>query len=93
MKGKNTLCALVLAGAIPCAAIAADKAMTQSQKPASEDSVVSMFTELDADKNGTISKDEAKRSADVQARFEQLDANHDGVISLQEWKGEKPKAG
>lgn len=45
----------------------------------------SMFKELDRDKDGQVSKDEASRSADVQARFDELDANRDGKVSMTEW--------
>lgn len=45
----------------------------------------SLFKELDKDKDGQVSKDEAKRSADVQARFKDLDKDGDGKISMTEW--------
>jgi len=60
---------------------------------ATGDTGATMFKELDRDKDGQVTKDEAKRSADVQARFNALDANHDGKVSMAEWTaGNKAKA-
>lgn len=50
-----------------------------------QDPVPPMFRELDQDKDGQISRDEAKRSADTTARFEEIDVDHDGRISAAEW--------
>lgn len=59
---------------------------------ATGDTGATMFRELDRDKDGQVTKDEAKRSADVQARFDALDANHDGKVSMAEWSsGQREK--
>lgn len=50
-----------------------------------------MFKELDQNKDGQVSKDEAKRSADVQTRFDDLDKDSDGKISMTEWNSGKMK--
>lgn len=44
-----------------------------------------MFKELDQDKDGQISKDESKRSAETQSSFDSMDTDHNGKISLVEW--------
>lgn len=44
-----------------------------------------LFNELDQDKDGQISRDEAKRSADTTARFDEIDADRDGKLSAAEW--------
>lgn len=44
-----------------------------------------MFRELDQDKDGQISKGEAKRSAETQASFDSMDTDRNGKISLIEW--------
>lgn len=45
-----------------------------------------LFKELDTNKDGYITRDEAKRSADTTARFDEIDTDHDGRISVLEWK-------
>ena len=39
-----------------------------------------------------MTKDEAKRSADLQARFDQLDTDQDGKLSMNEWNAGNKKA-
>lgn len=90
MKSKISLVALLLTGALPLAAIAAD-APPASTAPAMPDSAAPksdsapMFKQLDRNSDGMVSKEEAKRSADVQARFSTLDADGNGSITLAEW--------
>jgi len=113
MKSTISLVALVLAGALPIGALAADPpkspAATEpapmpaqpapdagkaAPPEAGKTEMPPMFKELDLNKDGQVSKDEAKRSADVLARFETLDSDHNGKVSLVEWNtSEKPKAG
>lgn len=45
-----------------------------------------LFKELDTDKDGQVTRDEAKRSADATARFGEIDSNRDGRLSPAEWK-------
>ncbi|WP_168224899.1 hypothetical protein [Azoarcus sp. DD4] len=98
MKSKISLVALLLTGALPLAAIAAEPtrppaadAPPASTTPAMPDSAASksdsapMFKQLDRNSDGMVSKEEAKRSADVQARFSTLDADGNGSITLAEW--------
>ncbi len=106
MKRNNRLSMLLLLAAVPLGALAADPQVQQVPKaPADYPPATGMtstgdwgsnpaplFKELDANHDGYISKDEAKRSADVTARFNRLDANHDGRISVDEFnKGMQPK--
>lgn len=79
MKNILTVLALAITGAMPIAATAADPgASGRTELPA-------MFKELDQDKDGQISKDEAKRSAEVQTNFDSMDTDRNGKISLIEW--------
>lgn len=45
-----------------------------------------MFHELDTNRDGFISKDEARRSAEVSARFNDLDTDKDNRISASEFR-------
>ncbi|CAI08988.1 hypothetical protein ebA5049 [Aromatoleum aromaticum EbN1] len=56
-----------------------------------KDADATMFMELDRDKDGQVTKDEAKRSADLQARFDQLDTDRDGKLSMNEWNAGNKK--
>jgi hypothetical protein len=51
----------------------------------------SIFTQLDADKDGFVSPTEAKKSAEVSANFKTLDADGDGKVSAQEMGGGQTK--
>lgn len=44
-----------------------------------------LFTRLDSNRDGRISREEARRSADTTARFTELDNDRDGFISASEW--------
>ena len=96
MKSTISLLALVLAGALPIAATAAEPAKHPAMEPspatsqpapgdAGRTEVPPRFKELDRDKDGQISKDEAKVSAEIEARFETLDSDRNGKVSLIEW--------
>jgi hypothetical protein len=125
MKSTISLLALVLAGALPITATAAEPAKHPAMEsspatsqpapaepakhPAMESSpatsqpapaqagrteVPARFKELDRDKDGQISKDEAKVSAEIETRFETLDTDRNGKVSLIEWAAtEKMKSG
>jgi len=45
-----------------------------------------MFDQLDNNKDGAISRDEASRSAQVTTDFGQMDTKGDGQISREEWQ-------
>jgi Ca2+-binding EF-hand superfamily protein len=49
-----------------------------------------LFNQLDSNHDGFVSKEEAKRSADITARFDSMDSNHDGGISAAEFS--KPQS-
>lgn len=104
MKRKLHLTALAIIGIVPLAGIAADT--TSSQPGASSSTSRSsaadtsgsmqpsaMFKRLDKDKDGTISKSEAKASKDLTARFEQVDTDRDGKITVSEWQAANMDAG
>lgn len=106
MKSTISLVALVLAGALPIGAMAADPpkspaATDPAPMPAQpapdvgKTEVPPMFKELDQNKDGQVSKDEAKRSAEVQTLFDSMDSDRNGKISLVEWntnEKQKPRA-
>lgn len=92
MKCKTSVATLLLLGALPIAAFAADPAQpaTGSSPPmatsGAKDPPAPLFLQLDVNHDGYITREEAKRSADITARFERLDTNHDGKISSDEFK-------
>jgi Ca2+-binding EF-hand superfamily protein len=53
----------------------------------------SLFTKVDADKDGKVSKDEAKMLPAVSGRFDELDKDKDGFLSMDEFSAAvKPDA-
>lgn len=102
MKPHLRLATLILLGAVPLAGMSADTGSSSgststpggmsgpSAQPDTSDAqtsqVPAQFRRLDKNKDGMISKDEAKRSKEVSARFDEIDTDHDGKISLSEWK-------
>lgn len=106
MKCKTTLATLLFVGALPLAVTAADSttqpsgsgspgsSTTESSSPTTgrEDTVPSIFKDLDTNKDGYVSRDEAKRSAEATARFSEMDTDRDGRIAAAEYKkGMQPK--
>jgi hypothetical protein len=92
MKHKTSIATLFLLGTLSVGAFAADPAppptggaSTQAAPPA-KDPPAPLFQQLDVNHDLYITKEEAKRSADVTARFDKLDVNHDGKISADEFK-------
>jgi len=47
---------------------------------------VALFNQLDADKNGVVSQEEAKTHPDLGVLFHELDADEDGQLSTEEFK-------
>lgn len=102
MKCNTTLATLFLLAAMPFGAISAEPAKpAPAGPPAKEaapapapaaDEPMPLFKELDANRDNFVTKDEAKRSAEVMARYKELDADHDGKVSSAEFKkGMQPK--
>lgn len=105
MKSNTKLATLLFLGALPLASIAADTTTPQGGSPMGtspagsstattrqDDASAPMFKELDTNKDGYVSRDEAKRSAEVTSRFSEIDADHDGRITTSEFrKGMQPK--
>jgi len=99
MKRKLSFSALLLLGALPLGALAAQydqyaqapaasppvKEQAPSAAPAPAQSSL-LFEQLDANRDGFVTVEEAKRSADITARFKTLDANRDAKISADEFK-------
>jgi EF hand domain-containing protein len=54
-----------------------------------------LFKELDKNRDGQVTRDEAKRSAEILSTFDSLDTDHNGKVSLLEWNAaemQKPHA-
>lgn len=47
---------------------------------------ITLFNQLDTDKNGLVSQEEAKTHPDLGVLFNELDADEDGQLSTQEFK-------
>lgn len=58
--------------------------------PAVTEQVAPIFDQLDVDRDGFVSQDEAKRSAEVSTRFAELDKDADERISALEFKNGFP---
>jgi hypothetical protein len=86
MKLK-TLTAVAAAGAfaLPGAALAQSKPAAATQAGASSPGSA-LFSRLDRNKDGFVSRDEAKDTAELQGRFVELDKNNDGKISEAEMR-------
>lgn len=83
MKSRLCLSALAVLGTLSLGAVAADTSSSPSSTR--QGATSSMFDQLDANRDGFVSKDEAKRSADISARFKDLDSNSDGKLSTAEY--------
>lgn len=103
MKRNMCLATLILLGGVPLAGIGADYGTSgqsgaaatgsrdmstgQSGMAGTQAQVPDQFKRLDKDKDGLISKSEAKRNKDLNARFDDVDSDHDGKVSLTEFQG------
>jgi Ca2+-binding EF-hand superfamily protein len=70
------------------ATLACGAAFAQEQAPAQptqDDTVSSIFTQLDTNKDGRISSEEAQASSVVARSFAKADANGDGAITRDEF--------
>lgn len=95
MKYKIDFTTLLLSALLPFGAISGEPTQPPptgtlpkdaATAPAGKDEVPPLFKELDRNRDGYVTKDESKRSADVMARFNDLDADHDGKIAAVEFK-------
>lgn len=102
MKRKLSLSALLLLGALPLGVLAAQydqyaqapaaSPPVKEQAPAAAPAQTPpLFGQLDVNRDGAVTVEEAKRSADVTARFKELDANRDARISADEFKKGMPE--
>ncbi len=76
MKLARMLTCLVLACA-PCSALFAQAAHSELKAIA--------FSTLDTNKDGKLSRDEARADPELYADFDMLDTNHDGFLSPEEF--------
>lgn len=97
MKYKIDFATLFLLAALPLGALSAEPTQPPAAKetatvPAPKEEPAPLFKELDRNHDGYVTKEEAKRSAEVTARFNELDADRDGRIAAAEFtKGMQPK--
>lgn len=57
--------------------------VSQPSAPASAD--IHIFNQLDRNKDGVVTKDEAEKSATAKSEFNAIDRNRDGSLSREEW--------
>ena len=67
--------------------------MREEHEKRREEHVQEHFARLDADKNGAISRDEAKAFAPLAEHFDEVDSDKNGAISLDELRAAAPKHG
>ena len=80
-----SIIALAGALALPFAATAAGTSSTPSSPPSEASaSSSSVLKSLDTNHDGFVSRDEAKKSTDIDKRFGQLDLDRDGKLSQAE---------
>jgi len=101
MKRNISLATLLLLGALPLGAIFAEarspsagspptqSAVAEPMSPTTKNQPAPIFDALDTNHDGYVTKEEAKRSADVTARFKELDTDHDGRIYASEFTHDK----
>lgn len=82
MKLKLMLSVVALASG---AAFAQDQAAPTAQDQSTDDTVSSVFSQLDTNHDGAISNEEAQASSVVTRSFAKADANGDGSISKDEF--------
>jgi hypothetical protein len=95
MTRKHSFATLLILGALPFGAIAAEQSQPTAQSPATKSTPSApaakkepapLFEQLDSNHDSYVTQEEAKRSAEVTARYKELDADHDGRISAAEFK-------
>lgn len=100
MRCKFSIGSLCLLATLPMSALAADPQPADANQPPIDMPATSagvkadsppLFNQLDSNHDGYVSKDEAKRSADVSTRFDSIDINLDGKISPSEFSTAKSK--
>ena len=92
MKHQLHLAAIALLVATPPATLAAggtESGSSAGKATTSQAETPPMFKELDRNKDGQISKREARRSADLNTRFDTLDTDKNKQISLAEWMADE----
>jgi hypothetical protein len=62
-----------------------------STTPAKKSGKPAAFDRLDLNRDGKLTRDEAKDSKRISARFDAIDANRDGVLSRDEVRAMAPK--
>jgi hypothetical protein len=65
--------------------MSSEKAERSSTRSATGSSADSRFDELDRNRDGYVSRDEAKDAVELNTRFTELDKNNDGKLSREEY--------
>ena len=97
MNSNISLATLLLLGVLPLGAISAEvtppsagnpptrSVPAEPVSPTTKDQPAPIFDALDTNHDGYVTKEEARRSADVTARFKGLDTDNDGRVSASEF--------
>jgi hypothetical protein len=104
-----TAIALAVAMAMPVGALAASTAPPPNTSPTNSppdksdrsapadtgnSTSLPSFKQLDKNKDGFVSRDEAQKASSISARFDELDLDHDGKLSRSEMDAaQRPAAG
>jgi hypothetical protein len=96
MKASILIAAAVTAAFASLASVAGDKAalaQAGSNPHKAERAGDGLFNRLDADRDGYVTRDEARDATELQGRFAELDVNNDGKISRKEMQALDAKPG
>ena len=84
---KISLPVLLLLGVLPLASATVEYAQAPAgAPPVTAQTPAPLFEQLDVNRDGLVTVEEAKRSAEVTARFKDLDTNRDARVSADEFR-------
>jgi Ca2+-binding EF-hand superfamily protein len=93
MSFKSLIALALAAGwasaALPASGAAEQRPMGRTAQPAAQPSLQGAdqrFAQLDRNRDGYLSRDEANDAVELNTRFSELDANNDGKLSRDEYR-------